>query len=94
MGKLRTVEIIIRGDIIERNIILKLVERLRESGLRADFSSSSIAVPPFLKAVEKRYPSLAVLYATVDLEDLFSFKALVEELCSQEECTILSFKEL
>jgi len=93
LGKLRTVEIIVRGDIIERNIILKLAERLRESGLRADFSSS-IVVPPVLKAVGRRYPSLAVLYAIVDLEDLFSFKALVEELCSQEECTILSFKEL
>ena len=93
MGKLKTIEIIIRGDIIERNVLLKLAERLRGRGLRADFSSS-IAVPPFLKAVEKRYPSLAVLYATVDLEDLFSFKALVEELCREEGCIILSFKEL
>ena len=50
MGKLKTIEIIIRGDIIERNVLLKLAERLRGRGLRADFSSS-IAVPPFLKAV-------------------------------------------
>jgi hypothetical protein len=35
-----------------------------------------------------------VLYATVDLEDLFSFKTMVEELCAEEECSILSFKEL
>jgi hypothetical protein len=48
LGKLRTVEIIIRGDIIERDIIIKLANKLRESGLRADFSSS-IAVPACVK---------------------------------------------
>ncbi len=62
MGKIKTVEIIVRGDIIEKNIILKLANRLRDSKLRADFNAS-IAVPPFLVASEKRYPSLAVLYA-------------------------------
>ena len=93
MGKIKTVEIIVRGDIIEKNIILKLANRLKVSKLRADFSSS-VAVPPVLMAVEKRYPSLAVLYGTVDLEDLFQFKALVEELCCDLECDIISFKEL
>ena len=93
MGKIRTVEIIVRGDIVEKNIILELANRLRDSKLRADFSSS-IAVPPALMATEKRYPSLAVLYGTVDLEDLFQFKALVEDLCCDVECKIISFTEL
>ena len=93
MGKIKTVEIVIRGDIVEKNLLLKLADMLKASELRADFSSS-VAVPPFLVAVEKRYPSLAVLYATVDLEDLFQFKALVEELCRNETCEIISCKEL
>ena len=93
MGKIKTLEILVRGDIIERNIILKLANRLKDSKLRADFSCS-ITVPPFLKAVEKRYPSLAVLYATVDIEDLFQFKALIESICREEECNILSCIEL
>lgn len=93
MGKIKTVEIIVRGDIVEKNIILELANRLKDSKLRADFSSS-IAVPPFLVAAEKRYPSLAVLYGTVDLEDLFQFKALVAELCCDMECKIISFTEL
>ncbi|MCW3979705.1 MAG: hypothetical protein NWF12_08165 [Candidatus Bathyarchaeota archaeon] len=93
MGKIKTVEIIVRGDIVEKNIILELANRLRDSKLRADFSSS-IAVPPVIMATEKRYPSLAVLYGTVDLEDLFQFKALVEDLCCDMECKIISFTEL
>ncbi|UCH57245.1 MAG: hypothetical protein JSV18_07920 [Candidatus Bathyarchaeota archaeon] len=93
MGKIKTVEIVVRGDIVEKNLILKLANRLKESNLRADFSSS-VTVPPFLKAVERRYPSLAVLYGTVDIEDLFQFKALVESLCCDEECAIISFEEL
>lgn len=93
MGKIKTVEIIVRGDIIEKNIILTLAEKLKRSRLRADFSSS-IAVPPFLMAVEKRYPSIAVLYGTVDLEDLFQFKALIEAVCSEEDCSMVAFTEL
>lgn len=93
MSKIKTVEIIVRGDIIEKNVLLKLANRLKASKLRADFSSN-IAVPPFMIAVEKHYPSLAVLYGTVDLEDLFPFKALVEDLCYEEGCTIISFTEL
>ena len=45
---IKTVEIIVRGDIIEKNIILKLGEKLKVSKLRADFSSSvvsSVAYP-------------------------------------------------
>jgi len=93
MGKIKTVEILVRGDIIERNIIPKLADRLKESRLRADFSSS-VTVPPFLKAVEKHYQSLAVLYATVNIEDLFQFKALLRDLCREEECSILHITEL
>lgn len=93
MGKIKTVEIIVRGDIIEKNIILTLAEKLKTSRLRADFSAS-IAVPPFLMAVEKRYPSIAVLYGTVDLEDIFQFKALIEDVCSEENCIMVSFTEL
>ena len=93
MGKIKTVEIIVRGDIIEKNIILTLAEKLKISRLQADFSSS-IAVPPFLMAVEKRYPSIAVLYGTVDLEDLFQFKALIEDVCREENCNMVSFTEL
>ena len=93
MGKIKMVELIVRGDIIEKNIILKLAKRLRDSKLRADFNAS-IAVPPFLVASEKRYPSLAVLYGTVDLEDLFLFKAMFESLCCEEDCDVISFKEL
>jgi len=93
LGKIKTIEILIRGDIIERNILLKLANKLKESKLRADFSSS-VCAPPFLMAVKKRYPSLAVLYATVDIEDLFQFKALLEDLCCEEEGSILSFTEL
>lgn len=93
MGKIKTVEIVIRGDIVEKNLLLKLADMLKASELRADFSSN-VTVPPFLVAVEKHYPSLAVLYATVDLEDLFQFKALVEELCRSETCEIISCKEL
>jgi hypothetical protein len=93
MGKIKTVEIIVRGDIIEKNIILTLAEKLKNSKLRADFSSS-IAVPPFLTAVEKRYPSIAVLYGTVDLEDIFQFKALLEDVCNEESCSMVSFTEL
>jgi hypothetical protein len=93
MGKIKTVEIIVRGDIIEKNIILKLAKKLKDSKIRADFSSS-VTVPPFLVAVEKRYPSLAVFYGTVDLEDLFQFRALVKELCHEADCTIISFTEL
>jgi len=51
LGKIKTVEIIVRGDIIEKNLILKFANRRRESKLRA-YSSSTIAVPPVLKAVE------------------------------------------
>ena len=73
MGKIKTIEVIVRGNIVENNIILKLANVLKYSNLRADFSSS-VAVPPVVMAVEKHYPSLAVFYASVDIEDIFTFR--------------------
>jgi hypothetical protein len=93
LGKIMTVEIVVRGDIVEKNLILKMANKLKNSKLRADFSSS-ISVPPFLKAVEKHYPSLAVLYVTIDIEDLFPFKRLIEDLCKDEDYNMISFTEL
>jgi len=40
LGKLKTLEVIIRGDIIEQNLVLKLGRKLRETKLRADFTAS------------------------------------------------------
>ncbi|MCS7123834.1 MAG: hypothetical protein NZ932_00230 [Candidatus Bathyarchaeota archaeon] len=93
MGKLKTLEVIIRGDIIERNLVLKLGRKLSETKLRADFSAS-IMVPPFLKAVEKRYPSVCVLHMTVDVEDKFQVERLLKDLLCAENCEIVSIREL
>ncbi|MEM2440680.1 MAG: hypothetical protein QW493_05660 [Candidatus Bathyarchaeia archaeon] len=93
MGKLKTLEIIVRGDIIERNIVLKLGRKLGETKLRADFSAS-IVVPPFIKAVEKRYPSICVLHMTVDVEDKFQVEKLLKEVMCAENCEIISIHEL
>jgi hypothetical protein len=92
MGKLKTLEVIIRGDLIEKNIILKLGQMLNETNLRADFSAS-IAIPPFVKAVEKRYPSVCVLHVTVDREDRFQFEKLLKECACVEGCEIVSIHE-
>lgn len=93
MGKTKTLEVIIRGDLIERNILLKLGQALADSKLRADFSAS-IIVPPFQKAMVKRYPSLGVLHVVVDIEDLFQFEALLKELLCVEKCEVASIREL
>ncbi|MEM2102977.1 MAG: hypothetical protein QXM22_05645 [Candidatus Bathyarchaeia archaeon] len=93
MSKARTLEVIIRGDLVQRNLILKLGEALSESKFKADFSAS-IVVPPFQKAVAKHYPSLGVLYVMVDLEDKFNFERMLSELCKAESCEIVSIREL
>lgn len=93
MGKLKTLEVIIRGDVIERNIVLKLGKKLGETKLRADFSAS-IVVPPFLKAVEKRHPSICVLYMTVDIEDKFQVEKLLKDFLCAENCEIISIREM
>lgn len=93
MGKLKTLEVIIRGDLIEKNIILKLGQMLSETNLRVDFSAS-IAIPPFIKkAVEKCYPSVCVLHVTVDREDRFQFEKLLKECACVEGCEVVSIHE-
>lgn len=93
MGKLKTFEVIIRGDIIERNIVLKLGRKIGETKLRADFSAS-IVVPPFIKAIEKHYPSICVLHMTVDIEDKFQLEKLLKDFVCAENCEIVSINEL
>lgn len=92
MGKLKTLEVIIRGDLIEKNIVLKLGQMLSQTNLRADFSAS-IVIPPFIKAVEKRYPSVCVLHVTVDREDRFQFEKLLKECTCVEGCEVVSIHE-
>ena len=93
MAKIVTVEVVLRGDIIENSVLNKFAEILRAQKYLSDFTST-IAVPPFLVATEKHYPSLAVLYATVELENLFHLKGLVDELAVEEKLEIISYKQL
>lgn len=93
LGKLKCVEIIIRGDLLLRRVVLKIGERLQASDLAADFTST-IVVPPFRMAMRLQYPSLAVLHALVEAEELYRFKALLKELLEQEHCQIVSIETL
>ncbi len=93
MAKQVTVEMIVRGDIIDNNILRKYAMKLKEQSFTIDFTSS-VAVPPFLVAAEKKYPSLAVLYATLDLENIFETRKLLVELAEEEDLEIISFKQL
>ncbi|MBN2336646.1 hypothetical protein JXL21_13900 [Candidatus Bathyarchaeota archaeon] len=93
MGKLITLEMILRGDIIDNNVLRKFAEKLKNQRFLSDFTSS-ITVPPFLVASEKHYPSLAVLYGTVELEYIFELKNLLDELASEENLEVISFKQL
>lgn len=93
MGKIKTLEVIVRGDLVERNLVLQLGNALKDSKLRADFSAS-IIVPPFQKAVAKKYPSLGVFYIMVDLEDVFQFETLLKTLCCEGNCELVSIHEL
>lgn len=88
-----TVEIIIRGDIIDNNVLKKFASKLKEQKFMVDFTTS-VAVPPFLVASEKHYPSLAVMYTMVDLENKFMLKKLLDELVEEENLDIISFKQL
>jgi hypothetical protein len=87
----KTVEVIIRGDIIDNNVLVKIADHLKKLKINADFSSS-IAVPPYLIASKKRYPSIAALYGTVFIEDLFHYMNEIEKVCKEEDCEILSKK--
>ncbi len=93
MVKPITIEIIVRGDIIDNNILRRFASKLKERKFTADFTTS-VAVPPFLVASEKQYPSLAVMYVMVDLENLFQVKKLLDELAEEEKLEIISFKQL
>ena len=93
MTKPITVEIIIRGDIIDNNVLKKFASKLKEQKFTVDFTTS-VAVPPFLVASEKHYPSLAVMYTMVDLENKFTLKKLLDELVEEESLDIISFKQL
>ena len=93
MAKMVTVEIVVRGDIIDNNVLRKFAEKLKAQRFTVDFTSS-IAVPPFLVAAEKRYSSLAVLYVMVDLENIFDVKRLLDELAQEERLQIISYNQL
>jgi len=93
MSKLVTIEMIVRGDIIENDVLRKFADKLKRQRFLADFTST-IAVPPFPVASEKNYPSLAVLYGTVELENIFELKNLIDQLASEENLDIISFKQL
>ena len=93
LAKQITVEIIVRGDIIENNILKKFASKLKEQKFTVDFVTT-VAVPPFLVASERRYPSLAVLYTMVDLENKFQLKKVLDEMVEEEKLEIISFKQL
>ncbi len=93
LAKQITVEIIVRGDIIENNILKKFASKLKEQKFTVDFVTT-VAVPPFLVASERRYPSLAVLYTMVDLENKFQLRKVLDEMVEEEKLEIISFKQL
>ena len=93
LAKQITVEIIVRGDILDNNILRKFAMKLKEQNYSIDFTTS-VAVPPFLVAAEKKYPSLAVLYATLELENIFETRRLLVELAEEEDLEIITFKQL
>ncbi|TRO58220.1 hypothetical protein E2P71_01425 [Candidatus Bathyarchaeota archaeon] len=93
MAKDITVEIVVRGDIIDNNVLRKFALKLKEQKFTCDFTTS-VAVPPFLVASEKHYPSLAVMYTMVELENMFQLKKLLEDLVAEEKLEIISFKQL
>jgi hypothetical protein len=93
LAKQITVEIIVRGDIIDNNVLKKFASKIKEQKVTADFTTS-VAVPPFLVASEKHYPSLAVMYIMIELENMFTLKQLLDELVEEESLEIISFKQL
>ena len=56
MAKQVTVEMIVRGDILDNNVLRKFATKLKKQSFTIDFTSS-VAEPPFLVAAEKKYPS-------------------------------------
>lgn len=90
---MQCIEIIIRGDLMLRQIIRKLGEQLQKIDLEADFSST-IVVPPWRIATKIQYPSLAVLHAEVSAKDIHRFEALLQELLEQEQVQLISMNKL
>lgn len=93
MGQLQYVEIIIRGDLMLRQIVRKIGEQLQDSDMDADFSST-IVVPPWRMASQIEYPSLAVLHAEVNAKDFFRFEAMLQELLEKEQCQLIALNKL
>jgi hypothetical protein len=93
MGQMQYVEIIIRGDLMLRQIIRKIGERLQDTDMDADFSST-IVVPPWRMATKIEYPSLAVLHAEVTAKDIHRFEALLQELLKEEKCQLIAWNKL
>lgn len=93
LGQMQYVEIIIRGDLLLRQIIMKIGEQLLDTDIEADFSST-IVIPPWRMAVKLQYPSLGVLHAEVDAKDIYKFEALLKELLEQEKCQLISMNKL
>lgn len=93
MGQIQYVEIIIRGDLMLRQIIRKIGEELLEASIEADFSST-IVIPPWRMAVKLQYPSLGVLHAEVNAKDVFRFESILQELLEKEQCQLISLDKL
>jgi hypothetical protein len=93
MGQMQYVEIIIRGDLMLRQIIRKIGEKLLETDLEADFSST-IVVPPWRMATKLQYPSLAVLHVEVSAKDIFRFEGVLQELLEAEKCQLIALNKL
>jgi hypothetical protein len=93
MGQMQCVEIIIRGDLMLRQIIRKFGERLHETDIDADFSST-IVVPHWRMAMKLQHPSLAVLHAEVTAKDVFRFEALLQKLLEEEKCQLIALNKL
>ncbi|MFX1510870.1 MAG: hypothetical protein ACFFBR_11255 [Promethearchaeota archaeon] len=93
MGQMQYVEIVIRGDLMLRQIIRKIGEQLAETDIDADFSST-IVVPPWRMATKLQHPSLGVLHAQVTAKDVFHFEALLKQLLEQEQCQLIALNKL
>jgi hypothetical protein len=93
MGQTKYMEIIIRGDLMLRHIIMKFGEQLMASDLDADFSST-IVIPPFRMAMNLQYPSLGVLHVEVEAKDFFRFERMLRDLLEKEQIRIISIGEL
>jgi hypothetical protein len=93
MGQTECMEIIIRGDLMLRQIIMKFGEQLMASDLDADFSST-IVIPPFRMAMNLQYPSLGVLHVRIEAKDIFRFERMLRDLLDKEHIEIISIGQL